>query len=180
MPKPTLKEATFAGGCFWCMDSEFAELDGIVSTTVGYTGGPAKNPSYEEVSSGKTGHAEAIQIVYDPAKVSYEKLLEIFWTNIDPTQLDGQFADIGSQYRTEIFYHDEEQRQLAEASKTKLEQSGKFKGPIVTEITAASVFYPAEEHHQKYYRKNPAHYQMYSIGSGRKPFVKKMWPEKSH
>ena len=170
--------ATFAGGCFWCMQSEFDTLEGILSTTVGYTGGIKPDPTYEEVSSGGTGHAEAIQIAYDPSKVSYERLLDIFWGNIDPTQLNGQFADHGSQYRTAVFYHSEEQRRLAEASKEQLQRSGKFEGPIVTEITQVSAFYPAEEHHQRYYQKNQQHYQAYSVGSGRKPFLERVWGKK--
>jgi methionine-S-sulfoxide reductase len=171
----TQVRATFAGGCFWCMESEFGELDGIISATVGYTGGAVPDPSYEQVSSGSTGHAEAIEIAYDPATVSYEQLLEIFWTNIDPTQLEGQFADVGSQYRTAIFYHDETQRRLAEASKAALQGSGKFTKPIVTDIVPAAVFYPAEEHHQRYYKKNPVRYKMYKTGSGREGFLKRMW-----
>ena len=171
----TQAKATFAGGCFWCMESEFGELDGLISATVGYTGGTVANPTYEQVSAGTTGHAEAIEIVYDPAKVSYEKLLDIFWTNIDPTQLDGQFVDVGSQYRTGIYYHDETQRRLAETSKAKLQASGKFPKPIVTEILPATAFYPAEEHHQRYYKKNPLRYQMYKIGSGREAFIKRTW-----
>ena len=177
-PQPAL--ATFAGGCFWCMQSEFDALQGIVSTTVGYTGGSKPNPTYEEVSSGKTGHAEAIQIAYDPSKASYEQLLDIFWGNIDPTQLNGQFADHGSQYRTAIFYHTDEQQRLAEASKDRLQRSGKFEQPIVTEITRASTFYPAEEYHQRYYQKNSAHYQAYSVGSGRKPFLQRVWGKNAH
>lgn len=172
--------ATFAGGCFWCMQSEFDTLPGVLSTTVGYTGGTAPDPTYEEVSSGSTGHAEAIQIAYDPSKAAYEQLLDIFWSNIDPTQRGGQFADEGSQYRTAVFYHSEEQRRLAEASKERLQGSGKFTEPIVTEITPASVFYPAEERHQRYYKKNPEHYQAYSVGSGRKPFLERVWGKKKH
>ena len=145
--------AMFAGGCFWCMQSEFDVLNGILSTTVGYTGGTKLDPTYEEVSSGTTGHAEAIQIAYDPSKVNYEQLLDIFWSNIDPTQLGGQFADHGSQYRTAVFYHSDEQRRLAEASRERLQRSGKFERPLVTENTPASAFYPAEEYHQRYYEK---------------------------
>ena len=171
----TQAKATFAGGCFWCMESEFGELDGIISATVGYTGGTVANPTYEQVSAGTTGHAEAVEIVYDPAKVSYEKLLDIFWTNIDPTQLDGQFVDVGSQYRTGIYYQDETQRRLAEASEATLQASGKFAKPIVTEILPAGVFYPAEDYHQRYYKKNPLRYQMYKIGSGREAFIKRTW-----
>lgn len=171
----TQARATFAGGCFWCMQSEFDDLDGIVSTAVGYTGGSVPNPTYQHVSAGSTGHAEAIEIVYDPAKVRYEQLLDIFWTNIDPTQLDGQFVDVGSQYRTGIFYHDETQRRLAEESKAALQSSGKFTKPIVTDIVPAAVFYPAEEYHQRYYKKNPMRYKMYKIGSGREGFIKRTW-----
>jgi methionine-S-sulfoxide reductase len=173
------EKATFAGGCFWCMQPEFDALgDAVSATTVGYTGGQEPDPSYEQVSSGGTGHVEAIQIDYDPQKVSYEKLLEIYWSNIDPTQSDGQFADHGTQYRTAIFYHSDEQKRMAEASKEKLERSGKFKSPIVTEIAPAGPFYPAQERHQKYYKKNPAHYNLYSEGSGRKPFIRKNWGDK--
>lgn len=170
-----LEKATFAGGCFWCMESEFAEQPGIISAVSGYTGGHVKNPTYDQVSMGKTGHAEAVEITYDPSKVTYEKLLDIFWWNINPTTLDQQFADVGSQYRTGIFYHGEEQKKLAAASKEKIEKSGRFDKPIVTEITAASEFYPAEEYHQKYYKKNPLHYQLYKKGSGREDYVKRVW-----
>ncbi len=170
--------ATFAGGCFWCMQPEFDAFgDAVRSTTVGYTGGHKPNPTYEEVSSGETGHTEAIQVVYDPNKVAYQKLLDIFWTNIDPTQANGQFADHGTQYRTAIFYHNPAQQQLAEASKAKLAQSGKFKAPIVVEILPAAVFYPAEAYHQKYYKKNAIHYNLYSEGSGRKLFIRKTWAQ---
>lgn len=174
-----LKKATFAGGCFWCMEPFFDRIDGVHSTVVGYTGGKLKNPTYEQVSSGKSGHIEAIQIEYDPAKVSYEKLLEVFWYNIDPTQENGQFADQGSQYRTAIFYHDEVQQKLAAASKANLDESGKFEDPVVTEILPATEFYPAEEYHQDYYKKNPNHYKLYRIGSGREGFLKKTWGEKA-
>lgn len=169
--------ATFAGGCFWCMESPFDKLDGVISTLVGYTGGTVKNPTYEQVCTGATGHAEAIEIVYDPARISYEKLLEVFWKNIDPTQENGQFADRGSQYRTAIFYHDEAQKRLAEASREHLEKSGQFSAKIVTEIVPAQEFYPAEEYHQEYYKKNPGHYQLYRSGSGREKFLKKTWGE---
>ncbi len=170
--------ATFAGGCFWCMQSEFDPLDGIVTTWVGYTGGSKEDAKYDAVSSGGTDHLEAIQVTYNPAKVSYEKLLDIFWTNIDPTQADGQFADHGSQYKTAIFYHTDKQKQIAEASKEKLAASGMFAKPIVTEILPAQPFYPAEEYHQKYYKKKPDHYNAYSEGSGRKPFIRKVWKSK--
>ncbi|MEW6115462.1 MAG: peptide-methionine (S)-S-oxide reductase MsrA [Nitrospirota bacterium] len=175
MPQKKLEKATFAGGCFWCMESPFDKLRGVISTTVGYTGGHTENPTYEEVSTGTTGHAEAIEIVYDPAQVPYTELLDAFWKLIDPTTRNQQFADRGSQYRTAIFYHNEEQRRLAEASKERLEKSGKFNRPIVTEIVPASKFYPAEEYHQDYYRKNPFQYKMYLSGSGREEFIFRTW-----
>ena len=172
-----LETATFAGGCFWCMQPPYDKLKGVVSTRVGYTGGHVKNPTYEEVSSGTTGHAEAVEITYDPSRTGYNELLDVFWRSIDPTALNRQFADNGTQYRTAIFYHNEEQRHLAVASKEALERSGKFSGPIVTEIVQASEFYPAEEHHQKYYVKSPVRYNLYKVGSGRESFLKKMWGE---
>ena len=168
-------KATFAGGCFWCMQPVFDKTKGVVSTTVGYTGGSKANPTYEEVSTGKTGHAEAIEVIYDPAQVSYAKLLEAFWKSIDPTDPRGQFADKGSQYRTAIFYHDEEQRRLALESKEKLAQSGKFDQPIATEIVPAAFFYKGEAYHQKYYVKNAGHYYLYKTDSGREGFLKKLW-----
>lgn len=168
-------KATFAGGCFWCMEPPFDKLDGVISTTSGYTGGQKKNPSYEEVSSGRTGHAEAVQVVYDPKKISYEKLLGVFWHNIDPTVKDQQFCDVGSQYRTAIFYHDEEQKRLAEASRSALEKAKPFKGPIVTEITRATEFYAAEDYHQDYYLKNPLRYKFYRSGCGRDDRLKQLW-----
>lgn len=173
--QPTLEKATFAGGCFWCMQPFFDKTKGVKETMVGYTGGQTKNPTYEEVSSGTTGHAEAIQIVYDPTEVSYDKLLNIYWRNIDPTTKDGQFFDKGAQYRTAIFYHNEEQKKTAEKSRDDLAASGKFKKPIVTAIVPASEFYPAEEYHQKYYKKNALRYKAYSVGSGRDNFFKKIW-----
>jgi methionine-S-sulfoxide reductase len=173
-----LEKATFAGGCFWCMEPPFDKLEGVVSTTSGYTGGNEKMPTYEEVSSGRTGHVEAIEIIYDPEKVSYEKLLEVFWKNINPTQANGQFADTGTQYRTAIFYHDDNQRKLAEASREKLGKSGKFEKSIVTEILPAAEFYPAEDYHQDYYLKNPFHYKYYRYGSGREQFLDKLWNDK--
>lgn len=172
--------ATFAGGCFWCMEGPFEQLDGVLSVTSGYTGGATERPAYEEVSSGATGHAEAVRIVYDPSTVTYQQLLEVFWRNVDPTQADGQFADRGRQYRTAVFYHDEEQRRLAEGSKEALARSGKFNKPIVTEIVPASTFYPAEDYHQDYYRKNPLRYKLYRAGSGREGFLKKTWGESAH
>jgi methionine-S-sulfoxide reductase len=172
------EKATFAGGCFWCMEPPFDNIDGVISTTSGYTGGNEKMPDYHKVSSGMTGHFEAIEIVYDPEKVTYDKLLEVFWKNIDPTQENGQFADIGSQYKTAIFFHNEQQQKLAVASKEKLNDSGKFLKPIATEILPAKEFYPAEDYHQDYYMKNPMRYKYYRFGSGRDQFLKKFWNEK--
>ena len=173
-PSGTAK-ATFAGGCFWCMEPPFDKLDGVISTTSGYTGGQTPNPTYEYTSAGGTGHAEAMQIVYDPKKISYEKLLGVFWHNVDPTQKDGQFCDHGSQYRTGIFVHDEAQKRAAEASKAALEKSKPFKAPLVTEITTATQFYPAEEYHQDYYMKNPIRYKFYRNGCGRDARLKELW-----
>ena len=167
--------ATFAGGCFWCMQHPYDKLPGVISTTVGYTGGQVPKPTYEQICTGKTGHAEAVQIVFDPSKTTYEQLLDVFWHNIDPTVLNQQFADIGSQYRTAIYYHNEKQHQLAQASKEALGNSGKFKTAIVTSIEPAVIFYAGEQYHQKYYKKNPGHYEMYSEGSGRKAFIRKNW-----
>ena len=174
------EQATFAGGCFWCMEGPFVELPGVRSVTSGYTGGRVAHPTYEQVCSGTTGHAEAIEIVFDPAVVSYARLLEIFWRNIDPTTVDQQFADHGTQYRTAIFYHSDEQQRLAEASKTALASSGKFNRPIATEIVPAVPFYPAEDYHQRYYQKNPVRYQLYRTGSGREGFLKRLWGGASH
>ena len=175
-----IETATFAGGCFWCMEPPFEKLEGVQSVRAGYTGGTAKNPTYEQVSSGSTGHAEAIEVVYDPSEVSYEQLLEVFWMNIDPTTPNRQFADHGSQYRSAIFYHTEEQKRLAEGSKDALARSGKFTAPIATEIVPASTFYPAEEYHQDYYKKNALHYNLYRVGSGRAGFLKKTWGTSAH
>jgi peptide-methionine (S)-S-oxide reductase len=171
----SLATATFAGGCFWCMEPPYDKLDGVISTTSGYTGGRKKNPTYEEVSEGTTGHAEAVQVTYDPTKVSYEKLLEVFWQNIDPFTPNAQFCDHGSQYRSAIFYHDEEQKRLAEASKRKLEKSGRFTRPIVTEIVPAGEFYPAEDYHQDYYQNNPVRYKYYRYRCGRDEALEKIW-----
>jgi peptide-methionine (S)-S-oxide reductase len=170
-----LAKAAFAGGCFWCMEHPFDELDGVVSTTSGYTGGHKANPTYHEVSSGTTGHAEAVEVLYDPRKVSYEKLLEVFWMNVDPTDAGGQFCDRGSQYRTEIFYYTDEQKRLAEASKAALAKTKPFKDPIVTKITKATTFYPAEDYHQDYYLKNPVRYKFYRTGCGRDARLKALW-----
>ena len=173
-----LKIATFAGGCFWCMEPPYDKLEGVHKTIVGYIGGTKKDPTYQEVTTGTAGHAEAVEVHFDPNVVSYEKLVDTFWRNINPTTIDKQFADEGSQYRTAIFYHNEEQKRIAEASKKRIEDSGKYKDPIVTQIVAASVFYPAEEYHQDYYMKSGIHYQMYRVGSGREGYLKKMWGEK--
>jgi len=169
------EKATFAGGCFWCMQPVYDKLEGIVSTTVGYTGGAKPDPTYEEVSTGTTGHAEAIEVTYDPSKISYAELLKAFWQSIDPTDPRGQFADQGSQYRTAVFYHNEEQKKLALASKEKLAQSGKLDEPVVTAIVPAVPFYQAEDYHQKYYLKNAGHYDLYKKGSGREGFLKTLW-----
>ncbi|MSQ74149.1 MAG: peptide-methionine (S)-S-oxide reductase [Betaproteobacteria bacterium] len=170
-----MAKATFAGGCFWCMEPPFDKLPGVISTTSGYTDGQKKNPTYEEVSSGRTGHTEVVQIVYDPAKVSYAKLLEVFWKNIDPTVKDRQFCDVGSQYRSGIYTHDAEQKKLADDSKAALMKSKPFKADIVTPVVAASVFYPAEDYHQDYYKKNPVRYQFYRSGCGRDARLAELW-----
>lgn len=167
--------ATFAGGCFWCMVKPFDEQPGIIRVVSGYTGGHKENPTYREVCAGTTGHFEAVQITHDPAVFPYSRLLELFWQQIDPTDPGGQFADRGESYRTAIFYHTEEQRQQAEASKQALEQSGRFDKPIATLILPAGPFYAAEEYHQDYHKKNPAHYQRYRAGSGREAFIKTHW-----
>ena len=166
--------ATFAGGCFWCMEPPFDKLDGVHSTISGYIGGTQKNPTYKEVSNGRTGHTEAVQVTYDPSKITYAELLEVFWRNIDPTVKDRQFCDWGSQYRTGVFYHDAEQKKLAEASKQKILDTTKIR-PIVTEITQAMTFYPAEEYHQDFYKKNPAHYKRYRVGCGRDKRLAELW-----
>jgi peptide methionine sulfoxide reductase msrA/msrB len=170
-----IETATFAGGCFWCVESDFEKLDGVIEATSGYTGGDQKNPTYEEVSSGKTNHIEAVQILYDPDKISYQQLLDAFWRQIDPTDANGQFADRGAQYRTSIFYHNEEQRKIAEASKKELENEGLFSEPLVTDITKFNEFYKAENYHQDFYKKNSAHYQRYRQHSGRDQFIKRVW-----
>jgi peptide-methionine (S)-S-oxide reductase len=171
--------ATFAGGCFWCMEPPFDKLPGVTATISGYTGGAKVNPTYEQVSSGSTGHAEAVQVIYDPKKVTYEKLLETFWVNVDPTVKDRQFCDSGNQYRTSIFYNDEAQRKAAEASKAALEKSKPFKEAIVTPIVMAGAFYPAEEYHQDYYKKNPVRYQIYRSGCGRDARLKQLWGDRA-
>lgn len=172
--------AIFAGGCFWCMEPSFDKLDGVISTVSGYTGGQVKNPTYEQVSAGGTGHAEAVRIEYDPGKVTYERLLRLFWRNIDPTTPDRQFCDHGYQYRSAIFYLDEKQKQAAEASRLALEKEKKFPGAIVTEVTAAGPFYPAEEYHQDYYIKNPLRYKYYRFNCGRDKRLKELWGESGH
>lgn len=171
--------ATFAGGCFWCMEGPFDVLAGVISTTSGYIGGTKKDPTYQEVSSGQTGHTEVVQIVYDPAKVTYEKLLDVFWHNIDPTAANRQFCDSGSQYRSGIFYHNETQKKAALASKAALDKSKPFKGAIVSEITEATAFYAAEDYHQDYYLKNPVRYRFYRQGCGRDARLKELWGDKA-
>jgi methionine-S-sulfoxide reductase len=175
MADAELMKATFAGGCFWCMQPPYEKLKGVVKVTVGYTGGHTKNPTYEKVCSGTTGHAEAVEIEYDPKQVTYQQLLDVFWKNIDPTTINAQFADHGDQYRTAIFYHSLEQKKLAEQSKEELQKSGKFDQPIVTEIVPASAFYPAEDYHQQYYKKCPLRYKAYRAGSGREDYLKRLW-----
>lgn len=170
-----LEAATFAGGCFWCLEPPFDQLPGVISTTSGYMGGSLKNPSYEAVSSGQSGHAEVVQVIFNPKQVSYEKLLFVFWRQIDPTALNRQFVDNGSQYRTAIFYHSERQKQAALKSKTDLEKLKKFKQAIVTEISAAEAFYPAEDYHQNYYKNHPYRYKYYRFNSGRDQFLDQIW-----
>jgi peptide-methionine (S)-S-oxide reductase len=171
--------ATFAGGCFWCMEAPFDNVPGVTATISGYTGGRKVNPTYEEVSSGATGHAEAVQVVYDPKKVTYEKLLEVYWVNVDPTVMNRQFCDTGTQYRTAIFYHDDAQRKAAEASKAAIEKSKPFKEPVVTPIEMAGAFYPAEDYHQDYYKKNPVRYNLYRSGCGRDARLKQLWGDRA-
>jgi peptide-methionine (S)-S-oxide reductase len=175
-PPPGLARATFAGGCFWCMEGPFDRVAGVVSTTSGYTGGSVKDPSYEEVSSGSTGHAESVEVVYDPAKVSYAQLLDVFWHNVDPTDGGGQFCDRGNQYRTAIFYHDDQQRQQAEQSRKDIEAAGTLKNKkIVTQIVPAGAFYAAEDYHQDYYLKNSFRYKFYRLNCGRDQRLKDLW-----
>lgn len=170
-----LEKATFAGGCFWCMEPPFDKIPGVTAVTSGYTGGSVKEPTYEQVSSGSTGHAEAVRIIYDPAKVSYGKLLDVFWRNIDPTVKDRQFCDVGNQYRSAIFYHTEEQRREAMESREKLEKKKIIREPLVTEITQAGPFYAAEEYHQEYYKKNPIRYRYYRTACGRDSRLRELW-----
>jgi methionine-S-sulfoxide reductase len=177
LPPAETKTAIFAGGCFWCIQPAFDKANGVIKTVVGYSGGTEPNPTYQLVSSEKTGYRESIQITYDPAKISYDQLLDIYWRQIDPTQADGQFTDIGPSYRAAIFFGNDNEKQIAEASKEKLARSGKFKKPIVTEILPAMKFYPAETYHQKYYQQNPEHFEAFEKGSGRVSFKKKSWEE---
>ena len=171
----SLAKAYFAGGCFWCMEEAFEKLDGVLEAVSGYMGGAVKNPSYEEVSAGKTGHAESVEVRYDPAKVTYAQLLEAFWRNIDPITPDAQFCDHGNQYRAAIFYQTEEEKRAAEESKRSIEHSKRFSTPIVTQVTAASEFYPAEEYHQDFYKKNPVRYKFYKFTCGRAQRLESLW-----
>lgn len=173
-----LEKATFAGGCFWCMEHPFEKVEGVLDVVSGYTGGHEKNPTYEEVSSGRTGHVEAVQITFDPSKITYSKLLDLFWKQIDPTDTGGQFVDRGKQYTTAIFYHNEEQKALAKKSKAELDRSGRYKKPVVTKIISASKFYEAEDYHQDYSKKNPIRYKFYRYSSGRDQYLKKVWRNK--
>src|SRR5947207_6446042 len=172
------RTAIFAGGCFWCIQPAFDKANGVVKTVVGYCGGTESNPTYALVTSEKTQYRESIEITYDPSKISYDQLLDIYWRQIDPTQADGQFTDIGPSYRAAIFYRNDQEKKIAQASKEKLARSGKFEKPIVTEILPVTKFYPAEEYHQKYYRQNPEHFEAFEEGSGRTSFQKKKWGEK--
>ena len=170
-----VETATFAGGCFWCVESDFEKVEGVLEVVSGYTGGRKENPTYEEVSSGDTGHVEAVQVVYDASKVTYEALLDVFWRHVDPMDPDGQFVDRGPQYRTAIFYHDDEQKRLAEESVERMNKSGRFENPVVTNIIPLTVFYRAEDYHQDYYKKKPIRYKLYRYNSGRDQFLKEFW-----
>ena len=173
-----LQPAYFAGGCFWCMQYAFDRVKGVKKTVVGYTGGNAVAPSYEDVSSGETGHAESIEVLYDPKEVTYSQLLDVFWHNTDPTTVNRQFADAGTQYRTAIFYRNDEEKKAAQDSEAALVKSNKYEGkPIVTQLVPAGTFYPAEDYHQEYYKKNPGHFQAYEYGSGRAGYIKRTWPD---
>jgi methionine-S-sulfoxide reductase len=176
--QPNTRIATFAGGCFWCVESDYEKVDGVIEGISGYTGGHVTNPNYRQVSAGGTGHAEAVKVLYDPVKISYEQLLNVFWRQVNPTDAGGQFVDRGLQYRTAIFYHDEEQKRLAEKSKAALELSGRFEKPIVTEIVKIDTFYTAEDYHQDYYKTHPLRYKFYRYNSGRDQFLKKVWGAK--
>lgn len=175
----SIELATFAGGCFWCMVKPFDRYEGVESVISGYTGGDVPNPTYELVCTETTGHKEAVQISFDPERISYRELVDIFWRQIDPTDPGGQFFDRGSSYQTAIFYHTEEQKEIAEQTKAELERSGKFERPIATQILPAKEFYPAEEYHQDYYKKNPLHYNRYHVGSGRASYKQEVWGEKN-
>jgi peptide-methionine (S)-S-oxide reductase len=172
-----LAKATFAGGCFWCMEPPFDKLDGVISTTSGYTGGERRNPTYQEVAGGRTRHAEAVEIVYDPSQISYGQLLDVFWMNVDPLTRNRQFCDGGAQYRTAIFFHDDEQKRLARDTKQRIDDSGRFGQPVVTEIVEAGEFWAAEEYHQDYYMKNPIRYKFYRYGCGRDKRLDELWGE---
>ncbi len=174
-----LQIATFAGGCFWCVESDFEKSEGVYEVVSGYTGGPEENPTYEEVCSGATGHYEAVQVHYDPEKISFNQLLNLFWRHVDPTDAGGQFVDRGAQYRSAIFYHNDLQKELAEASKQELDNSGRFEASVTTEIKEAGKFYAAEDYHQDYYKKNPIRYKLYRMGSGRDRFLESHWSDDS-
>ena len=178
-PTPTVAKAIFAGGCFWCVESDFDKVPGVISTTSGYTGGTTTNPSYEQVSAHTTGHAEAVEVAYDPAKVSYERLVAYYWHTIDPTVKDQQFCDHGSPYRTAIFTNGPEQLKIAQASRAALEKTKPFKAPVVTEIVPAGVFYPAEDYHQGYYKKNPIRYKYYRTSCGRDARLQQLWGDQA-
>jgi methionine-S-sulfoxide reductase len=171
----TVEKATFAGGCFWCMEHPFEKLDGVIEVISGYTGGEEASPTYEQVSRGSTGHLEAVQITYDPERITYQALLDVYWRQIDPTDAGGSFVDRGAQYKSAIFYHDDKQKELSELSKEELDKSGRYEKPIVTEIRPFSKFYEAEEYHQDYYKKSSLKYQYYRYRSGRDQYLKKIW-----
>ena len=173
--EPGQVKATFAGGCFWCVEEAFEKVTGVISAVSGYTDGHVDNPTYKQVTSGRTGHTEAVEVIFDPAQVTYEQLLDVFWRNVDPTVVDRQFCDVGNQYRTGIFVHDDEQKRLAEASRKALEESKPFAGPIVTPIAVASTFYPAEDYHQDYYKHNPLRYKFYKWNCGRAQRLEELW-----
>ena len=177
--EPEQASAIFAGGCFWCMEPPYDKLDGVISTTSGYIGGSVPNPTYEQVSAGGTGHTEAVRVLYDPSRVDYQQLVDVFWVNVDPTQVDGQFCDHGNQYRTGIFYADGEQKQDAQQSLTELKKTKPFAGDIVTEISPATVFYPAEDYHQDYYQTNPLQYKYYRWACGRDQRLMELWGERA-
>ena len=179
-PDRRIDTAVFAGGCFWCMQEAFEKVDGVVEVTAGYAGGTVAKPTYEQVSAGGTGHAESVEVKYDPRKITYARLLDVFWHNVDPVTPERQFCDAGHQYRSAIFYRDDGQQRAAEASKRALEDSKRFSQPIVTEIVPAGTFYPAEEYHQDYYKKNPARYHFYKFNCGRAQRLEELWGKSSH